>query len=66
MAGTTNGSKQTYKCKFCEREFARETTLSVHVCEQKKRFQDKDSPASRIGFNNFIRFYEMTQGSAKQ
>lgn len=65
MAGMTNELNQTYKCKFCEREFARENTLSVHVCEQKKRFQDKDSPASRIGLTNFKRFYEMTQGSAK-
>ena len=66
MAGTTSELKQTYKCKYCERSFARESTLAVHVCEQKKRFQDKDTPASRIGFTNFLRFYEMTQGSAKQ
>ena len=66
MAGTISESKPTYKCKYCERSFARESTLSVHVCEQKKRFQDKDTPASRIGFTNFIRFYELTQGSAKQ
>lgn len=66
MAGMTSELKQTYKCKYCDRSFSRENTLSVHVCEQKKRYQDKDSPASRIGFTNFLRFYEMTQGSAKQ
>ena len=37
----------------------------MHVCEQKKRYQDKDDPASRIAFTNFLRFYELTQGSAK-
>lgn len=65
MAGTISESKQTYKCKYCKRSFSRETTLSVHVCEQKKRYQDKDDPASRIAFTNFLRFYELTQGSAK-
>ncbi len=46
MAGTINKLKQTYKCKYCEREFARESTLDVHVCEQKKRFQHKRKKSS--------------------
>ena len=58
-------SSQTFKCKYCEREFRRETTLEVHVCEQKRRYQTKDDPATRIAFQNFLAFYETTQGSAK-
>ena len=62
----TSESKPTYKCKYCSRSFARETTLAVHVCEQKKRFQHKDSPTSRMAFQSYIKFYEIAQGSAKQ
>ena len=62
----TSESKPTYKCKYCSRSFARETTLAVHVCEQKKRFQHKDSPSSRMAFQSYIKFYEIAQGSAKQ
>ena len=65
MAGTISELKQTFKCKYCEREFARETTLAVHICEQKKRYQDKDDPASRMAFQSYLKFYEITQGSAK-
>ena len=65
MVGTINKLKQTYKCKYCEREFARESTLDVHVCEQKKRFQHKNDSGNRIGFQNYLKFYEVTQGSAK-
>lgn len=65
MDGMISESKQTYKCKYCGKEFKRETSFAVHMCEPKKRWQDKDTPASRIAFKNFINFYEMTQGSAK-
>ncbi len=58
-------SNLKFKCKYCQREFSRETTLSVHVCEQKIRFQHKDDPANRMGFQNFLKFYETTQGSSK-
>ena len=61
----TSELKQTFKCKYCERSFARETTLAVHVCEQKKRFQNKNDPASRQAFQCYLKFYETTQGSAK-
>ena len=61
----TSELSQTFKCKYCEREFRKETTLEVHVCEQKRRYQTKDDPATRIAFRNYIEFYEMTQGSAK-
>ena len=65
MDGKTSELKQTYKCKYCERSFARETTLAVHVCEQKKRYQNKDAPQTRMAFHSYLRFYEITQGSAK-
>ena len=61
----TSELKQTFKCKYCDREFRKETTLAVHVCEQRKRFQHKNDPASRTAFQSYLKFYETTQGSAK-
>lgn len=57
--------KEKYACKYCEREFVKPTSLSIHVCEQKKRHQSRDEPGIRLGFQSFLKFYESTQGSAK-
>jgi len=54
-----------YTCKYCEREFKRESSLAVHVCEQKKRFQEKDERGVQIGYQAYLKFFEYTQGSAK-
>lgn len=55
----------TYKCQYCKKDFVKETTLAVHVCEQKKRRQDKSERGVELGFQAYVRFYEMSQGSAK-
>lgn len=58
-------SKQNYKCKFCDKAFSKESTLLSHLCEQKRRNQQKDETGVQFGFRAYIKFYEMTQGSAK-
>jgi len=54
-----------YKCQYCKRDFQKETTLAVHVCEQKRRRQDQNDRGVQLGFQAYIRFFEMTQGSAR-
>ena len=54
-----------FRCQYCHKDFAKESTLAVHVCEQKKRRQDRDDRGVQLGFQGYVRFYEMTQGSAK-
>lgn len=56
---------EKYTCQYCKKDFQRETSLSVHLCEQKQRYQSKDDPGVRLGLQAYLRFYEMTQGSAK-
>lgn len=58
-------TKQKYTCKYCSKEFMRESSLLVHVCEQKKRFQSQDDPAVKIGYQAYLKFYQITQGSAR-
>ena len=54
-----------YKCEFCEKLFAKEKTLVVHICEQKRRHLSKNEKHVQMGLLTFQRFYELTQ-KAKQ
>ena len=47
-----------FSCDFCSRSFQRETTLLKHLCESKRRWQDKDLPGNRIGFQSWLDFYK--------
>ena len=55
----------TYACQYCEKNFQRETSLAVHVCEAKRRYQERDEVGVQIGLQSYLRFYEITQGSAR-
>jgi hypothetical protein len=35
------------------------------MCEPKRRFQEQNETGVRMGFNAYLKFYEITQGSAK-
>ena len=64
-AGTTNESSQTYKCRYCDKTFRRESTLAAHLCEPKRRHQQQTETGVQWAYKAYIRFYEITQGSAK-
>ena len=55
----------SYVCKHCSQGFVRESTLQVHQCEPKRRDQQRSEKGVVIGFQTWLRFYELTQGSAK-
>jgi len=55
----------SYTCKYCKRSFTKESTLTAHACEQKLRFQQEKEVGVQLGFKAYLRFYEITQGSAK-
>lgn len=61
----TNTVVSLNSCEHCNRTFVRETTLFKHLCEQKRRWLDKDRPAFRIGFAAWIEFYASFQPSKK-
>lgn len=54
-----------YVCQFCKKGFVRESTLSAHHCEPKRRSQQRTEVGVNLGYQAWIRFYELTQGSAK-
>ena len=54
----TPATKTEFQCEFCNRSFQRETTMVNHLCENKRRWQDKDQPGNRIGFQSWVEFYK--------
>ena len=68
MDGIRNRSMQlNYKCNYCDKEFTKEKTLSVHVCEQKRRHMSKTEKHVQLGLLAYNRFYEISQkNSAKK
>lgn len=61
----TNELKPTYKCKYCGKSYAKESTLTAHLCENKRRWQQEKETGVQWGLRAYLRFYEITQGSAK-
>ena len=54
-----------HQCRYCRKEFSKETTLAVHVCEPKRRHQEQNERGVQLGFQAYLKFYEVTQGSAR-
>lgn len=46
-----------HHCDFCGSNFVRESTLSKHICETKRRYNDRDRVGNRIGFSSWVQFY---------
>jgi hypothetical protein len=55
----------SFVCEYCKKEFMKETSIEVHMCEPKRRRMQKDEPGVRLGFQAYIKFYETMQGSAR-
>jgi hypothetical protein len=61
LVGIKNKSMQlSYKCEYCKKMFAKEKTLVVHICEQKRRYLSKNEKHVQMGLLTFQRFYDFT------
>ena len=52
-------------CGFCKKTFRRAESLVVHMCEPKRRRSERSERGVELGFQSYLRFYEIAQGSAK-
>lgn len=59
-------AKMTFTCKYCNHKFTKEKTLSVHICEQKRRALAQQEKHVVIGYDTYIRFYKKTQHSSQE
>lgn len=61
----TTETQTNLHCPYCQRAFRRASSLEIHVCEQKRRRQEQDTPAVRLAFHAFLEFFRVLQGSAR-
>ena len=50
---------KNYECKYCNKKFAKETTLMSHVCEKKRRWQQEKEIGVQLALQAFVRFYQL-------
>lgn len=55
----------TYKCKYCQKDFVRESTLIKHLCEPKRRVLAKDEKQNRIAYQSWLMFRRLTIANVK-
>ena len=55
----------TYTCQYCRKDFIKETSLSVHSCEPRRRRQEQSERGVQLGLQAYLKFYQLTQGSAR-
>jgi hypothetical protein len=58
-------TKSKFACEYCKKEFAKETSIAVHMCEPKRRHLGRNERGVQLGFQAYIRFYETAAGSAR-
>ena len=62
---TKPGLEKSCKCRYCDKSFRKESSLAAHLCESKRRWQQQSEVGVQLGLKSYLRFYEVTQGSAK-
>ena len=64
--GKDNMSKgDVHTCTYCKKDFRFESTFMAHRCEPKRRWLQEKEVGVQLGLQAYLRFYEITQGSAK-
>lgn len=61
----TNNQVIENKCDHCNREFVRPSTLLKHICEQKRRYLDRDRPSNRMGYLAWKQYYQLHHPNKK-
>ena len=49
-----------FECKYCGKKFTKESTLAVHLCEPKRRYQQQDERFVQLAFRAYQYFYKST------
>jgi hypothetical protein len=55
-----------YICGYCNVGFTKETTLGVHICEQKRRALARKERHVVLAYDTFLRFYRRAQPQSTQ
>jgi hypothetical protein len=58
-------NSEKHVCDFCQKGFVKETTLAVHMCQPKRRALQKNEKRVQLGYQTFIRFYQLNTQAKK-
>lgn len=58
-------TEEKHECKYCLKSFKRASTLAVHQCEKKRRWQQESSSWVQLGLRAYQKFYETTHSGNK-
>ena len=50
-----------YVCQYCGSAYVKESTLAVHMCEQKRRALAKTDKHVQMGYQAYVRFFQLSQ-----
>jgi ribosomal protein L37AE/L43A len=50
-----------YVCQHCNSAYVKESTLAVHMCEQKRRHLAKTEKHVQLGYQTYVRFFQLSQ-----
>ena len=56
----------SYECKFCKKTFGSEQTLLTHLCEPKRRWNNRKDANVQLAFRCFQHFWRITATNMKQ
>lgn len=65
MTNQLKTSLDNNTCRWCDKTFLSERTLSAHMCVKKRRYADKEMTHVRLGFRVFQMFYELNTATSK-
>jgi len=54
-----------FKCDYCGKQFAKEKTLIVHVCEKKRRHLARNEKHVQMALMTYRKFYDISQPTSK-
>lgn len=54
----------THQCQYCKKEFVKESSIAVHLCEPKRRYLSRDDRGVQLGLQAYLQFYKTAAGSA--
>ena len=53
---------KAFECQYCGKSYVKESTLASHLCEPKRRHQQRNEKGVILAFQAYRKFFKFTQG----